>query len=93
MMMEEKKSPYKVHCFVCTKCEHGQRLRDELKQLAKDQMPDAPIRINASGCLGMCEHPIATVLYPSGTFILNTGENMADSLLQRIKNQLTQTLD
>lgn len=65
---------YKTHVFVCTnggenpqKC--ASKGSEGLRRSLKDQC--APlfgksVRINASGCLGYCEHGITSVIYREG---------------------------
>jgi (2Fe-2S) ferredoxin len=39
-----------------------------LKLAVKAACPDANIRVNKSGCLDVCEHGVAVVVYPSGVW-------------------------
>lgn len=86
---------YQIHCFVCTRCTPkgsgnpspelgGQKLRDELKQMAKEQVFNKKIRINASGCLGHCEHGLNAVIYPQGEWHTDLTVDDTDKLLARL---------
>jgi (2Fe-2S) ferredoxin len=90
---KQNKSTLKAHCFICTRCEGGQELRDSAKSLAKEQFPDMSVRINASGCLAMCDDGIASIYYPGGISITELDQQKAPYLIKTIKNLLGQTIE
>lgn len=71
-------APFPAAVFVCTNkrpdgspkpcCADrgGVQLREELKQMARDQGLDGRVKIFASGCLGGCEQGVVAVSYPKG---------------------------
>lgn len=75
-MNENTQKTYDTHVFICTQCSYqtetgacsdpgkAAEFRKNLKSMAKSELPDKKIRINASGCLGQCELGIASVIYP-----------------------------
>ncbi len=75
-------APFPAAVFVCTHkrpdgspkpccADRGAaELRDELKQMAKDQGLDMRVKIFASGCLGACEQGVTAVTYPRGELML-----------------------
>lgn len=69
--MDDKNPGYDTHLFICTnspdkpgKCgsKGSEELRRNLKERCRSEF-GKQVRINASGCLGHCEHGIAAVLY------------------------------
>lgn len=69
--MIDKKPGYDTHLFICTnspdkpgKCgsKGSEELRRNLKERCNNEF-GKQVRVNASGCLGHCEHGIAAVLY------------------------------
>ncbi len=52
---------------LCPK-ETAKDFRKSLKEMASTLFNKADVRINGSGCLGQCEHGIASILYPQGEF-------------------------
>jgi (2Fe-2S) ferredoxin len=77
---------YAIHLFVCTNqrsgterlsCgeQHGLSLVTEFKRLTKNS-PGLSIRVNRSGCLGICDFGPTVAIYPEGTFYV--GVTVAD---------------
>jgi predicted metal-binding protein len=84
---------YKCHLFICTNTkEKGSscgpkssvQLRLDLKKRMEEKYPDKKhlFRINASGCLSLCEKGINCVSYPSGKWLngLSYSESDLDKL-------------
>jgi predicted metal-binding protein len=72
-MAQNAQNLFETHLFVCELCQNPKsldqdpkKLRKAIKELCKQNSPDEKIRINGSGCLGMCEKGINAVLYPEG---------------------------
>ena len=70
---------YDKHIFVCTNQKedlskkscgkaHGQELIQELKAQIQGANLEGNIRVQASGCLGVCKLGPAMVVYPEGIF-------------------------
>jgi len=84
---------FEKHLFICTysrqegascRAKGSGNMRDDLKAWAKDQLGDT-VRVNASGCLGQCEHGIAAVIYPKGKWCLNlTADEAGQSKLKSL---------
>lgn len=86
----------KYHLFVCTKCtyqdKNGRKCAEEtatefranLKSLCKKEFDKSTLRVNSSGCLGQCEHGIATVLYPQGEWHVDMRAGDEEKLLERL---------
>lgn len=92
---------YKCHLFICTNTKEkgascgpkgAATLRTELKKRMEEKYPDKKplFRINASGCLGLCEKGINSVSYPSGTWTtgLTNSENDLDRLEALVLSEL-----
>lgn len=96
-MDSQEKTPFDVHVFVCTNQRDGKAscaasggtlVKDELKKLLREQMPERRHRVNAAGCLGLCEKGVVCMVYPTGHMhTLCTPEDVAD-LAQRIVRQV-----
>ena len=75
-------APFPTAIFVCTHkrpeghpkpcCGNrgGSELRDELKDMVREQGLDGQIRIFQSGCLGGCEQGPMAVKYPDGQLMM-----------------------
>jgi (2Fe-2S) ferredoxin len=85
---------FKTHVFICTngkpdqigKCasKGSESLHAHVKDACRDLGPS--VRINKSGCLGQCEHGIASVIYPQGEWLLELAESDAEKLVDLIRN-------
>ena len=96
--MQEEKSPYLVHIFVCTNDRQGKRascadrqspaLKAALKQFIKTQGWQGRVRVSTSGCMGCCNTGANVMLYPQGIWYQQV--TMADipMLEQRIRQLL-----
>ncbi|MBK8164345.1 MAG: (2Fe-2S) ferredoxin domain-containing protein [bacterium] len=88
-------APFPAAVFVCTNkrpdgapkpcCADrgGVQLREELKQMARDQGLEGRVKIFASGCLGGCEQGVVALSYPKNELML--GVKQED--LQRILDE------
>lgn len=93
----------KVHCFICTNCtyklpngddstpEMAQNLRSNVKKRLKELHEKKLLRVNASGCLGLCETGISAVIYPEKTKIVNLRPEHEDELVNLLKEKCRQT--
>ena len=43
------------------------------------------VRVNASGCLGYCEHGIAAVVYPAGEWLLDLEKTDGPKLVDLVR--------
>jgi (2Fe-2S) ferredoxin len=95
-MKENKESPqFKKHIFVCTRCKHDDHcnddsyaaeLRSELKSVCKENFSKADIRINASGCLGVCSEGIHMVIYPDNKWFKKVQKEDIPTIVEYIKS-------
>lgn len=87
----------KLHLFICTTCsfdddkgkpcaaDTAATFRSNLKTMCKNEFGKDELRVNSSGCLGQCEHGIASVLYPAGEWNLNLRPGDETRLLERLR--------
>ena len=94
--MSEENFGYKCHVFVCTnqpnnpnKCgsKGAEKLRKRLKEQCSSEFGKS-VRVNASGCLGYCEHGIAAVIYPEGEWLVDLDKNADDMLFEKISEKM-----
>lgn len=92
-------SNFKAHVFICTNSSEGEEscaakgakdLRGNLKKRFKEdpEIDQKSIRINSSGCLGLCSQGIACVIYPEGEWITRVNVQDEENLYKLIKNKL-----
>lgn len=93
--MKNQTTGYKTHLFICTnggtnpeKC--ASKGSENLRAQVKDQCKalGKEVRVNASGCLGKCEHGIAAVIYPEATWLVNLTENDNTKLVEAVETSL-----
>ena len=75
-------APFGTTLFVCTHqrpeghpkpcCgrQGGPQLREELRQMVRDEGLEGQVKIFASGCLGVCERGPAALRFPDGEYML-----------------------
>jgi len=82
---------YDVHIFVCTNersnrasCgeQHGMMLVQKLKEAFGKYEVKAYVRIQRSGCLGICDFGPTVAIYPEGSFYVNVREEDVDELVK-----------
>jgi len=83
---------YDIHIFVCTNerkntqrrsCgeQHGLLLIEKLKVAFQKYNISGKIRIQKSGCLGICDLGPTLAIYPEGTFYINVQAEDVDELV------------
>jgi (2Fe-2S) ferredoxin len=89
---------YDKHIFVCcnTKADptkrscgeaHGLELIETFKSKIKEANLPHNIRVNKSGCLGICSLGQTVAIYPEGTFYVNVQNEDADEIIaSHLKN-------
>lgn len=101
--MEEAKSEFKVHVFVCTNKKEGkaccadkdaEKFRSELKAWSREN-PEwrKRIRVNASGCLDRCKEGIAIAIYPQNIWLTQVSESDMDEVKKLITNLMIMNED
>ncbi len=84
---------YEVHIFVCTNerknstrrsCgeQHGWMLVEKLKESFAKYSIEGKVRIQRSGCLGICDLGPTIAIYPEGTFYVNVQLNDVEELVK-----------
>ena len=84
---------YKIHIFVCTNerknsdrrsCgeSHGLLLIQKLKDAFAKYNIHGPLRIQKSGCLGICDLGPTIAIYPEGTFYVNVAHEDVEELVK-----------
>lgn len=82
--------PYERHLFVCTmgpECQldgPAEALRSRMKAIVKARGMQDVVRVNHSGCLGMCGHGPMVVSYPDGVWYSHVQEADADSIIDAV---------
>lgn len=88
-------APFPASVFVCTHkrpdgspkpcCADrgGAQLREELKQMARDQGLETRVKVFASGCLGGCEQGIVALSYPKGELMLGVTKDDLQKILDQ----------
>lgn len=83
------------HIFICTKCQctsdmenpnHATELRMELKNLCSKEIPGQSIRVNAAGCLGVCDEGIHAVIYPQQKWFKKLSKESIPELIKYLKS-------
>lgn len=83
---------YQKHVFICTNQRaagerkscgeaHGMELVKCFKKILKDKGLSSSIRAQRAGCLDVCEHGPALVVYPEGTFYGNVSVADVDEIV------------
>lgn len=85
---------YDIHIFVCTNerknstrrsCgeQHGLLLIEKLKQTFSKYNSQGNIRIQRSGCLGICDLGPTIAIYPEGVFYVNVQADDVEELVKK----------
>lgn len=86
----------KAHLFICTNCtykyngneesdnEEAKTLKKNLKKRLGESFPKDEVRVSSASCLSMCEHGIASVLYPQGRWNLSLRLKDEDALFEKV---------
>ncbi len=94
--MNKEKTGFQAHVFICTnkpdnpnKCgsKGSEDLKAELKERCKKEFGKR-VRVSSSGCLGYCEHGIATVIYPQNDWYLELSKKDGDQVFEAVKKAL-----
>ena len=92
-------APFPTAIFVCTHkrpdghpkpcCSDrgGRELRDQLKDMVREQGLDGQIRVFQSGCLGGCERGPMAVKYPDGELMMGVAREDLEQILTAAKGE------
>lgn len=91
---------YDIHILVCTNQRtgteklscgeaHGLELTAEFKKQIKELNVNLKIRVNKSGCLGICDFGPTVAVYPEGVFYVGVNkEDVAEIVQSHIVNKI-----
>ena len=95
---------YDAHVFICTSCTYkgsdeeiceadtAAKFRKAVKKEGQERYPKGgpgpQVRINASGCLGQCEHGISCVIYPQNQWLLNLRPDSSREVWEALESAL-----
>ncbi|MCM8814113.1 MAG: (2Fe-2S) ferredoxin domain-containing protein [Candidatus Omnitrophica bacterium] len=98
--MQERKSPYVCHVFVCTNDRAGVRkscadgasvtLHRQLKERIASAGLQELVRVSSTACQGQCEHGPNVMIYPQGIWFSDATPNNSDEIIGKIEFLLTQ---
>jgi predicted metal-binding protein len=90
-------APFPATVFVCTKkrekghpksCCHDRgssQLREQLKEMIKQEGLESKVRVFKSGCLGVCEQGPAAMAFPNGDLLMGISADDLPGILKDIK--------
>lgn len=96
MQENTEKKHLEKHIFICTLCQsqkepdnekYAGELRASLKQICQKEIPGKAIRVNASGCLGVCDDGIHAVVYPEQKWFKLLSKESIPSLVDYLKSE------
>ncbi len=88
-------SRFRCHLFVCTNRRPDDNARGSCAAKGSEAVIEAiklaahaaglkgQVRVNKAGCLDACEHGVAAVVYPQGTWYRGVQASDADEIVQR----------
>ena len=98
-LMNEQKTPYVCHIFVCTNDRHGenkscadgksQGLKDRLKELVAQRGWKPRVRVSTSGCMGLCQRGPNVMIHPQGLWFSEVTADSVDEILKAVEGILT----
>lgn len=93
-MSTNNNSPFELHLFVCTNTKENRKnchdsggadfhakIKEYFRPLGKK------IRINKSGCLGLCSQGSVAVLYPEGKWFKEMNEETVKEIIHYIEEK------
>ena len=97
-MVEEQKSPYDSHIFVCTNdrggvrksCADGnsQQIRAMLKEEINKRGWKGRVRVSQCGCMGLCAKGPNVIIYPQQSWFPAVKAEDVDGIVARLENML-----
>ncbi len=94
--MKKFDAPFHKAVFICTQkrpdghpvpcCANrdSMALRQELREMVKDQGRDMDLKVFTSGCLGACDHGPVAVRYPEGEYLLGVTKEDLPGILNEL---------
>lgn len=97
-MLNQNKSPYTAHVFVCTNDRDGERksCADNNSALVKSKLKAAvnkngwkgKVRISTSGCMGLCVKGSNVMIYPQKVWFSEVMPDDVDEIVSTIEREL-----
>ena len=97
-MVEERKSPYDSHVFVCTNDRGGVRkscaddnsqlIRAKLKAEIKNRGWKGRVRVSQCGCMGLCAQGPNVMIYPQQCWFPAVKSEDVDDIITRLETML-----
>ena len=92
--MNQARTPYVCHLFICVNDRHGERKscadakNTEIKDYLKDQLEKrgwkSRVRVSHSGCMGLCAKGPNVMLYPQGIWFSAVTLADANRILDKV---------
>jgi len=94
--MRKFNAPFRKAIFICTQkrpdghpvpcCANsgGMALRQELREMVKNQELDMELKVFTSGCLGACEHGPVAVRYPEKEYLLGLTKDDLPEIMEEL---------
>ena len=96
--MEQQKSPFFCHIFVCVNDRHGERkscadgqgaaIKDAMKSEVERRGWKSRVRVSQSGCLGLCQKGPNVMIYPQGLWFSAVSPADVDGILASVESLL-----
>jgi (2Fe-2S) ferredoxin len=96
--VNEGKTPYLCHIFVCVNDRHGLRqacadggspvIKDYLKEQVEKRGWKGKVRVSNCGCMGLCAKGPNVMLYPQGLWFGAVTLQDADAILAKVAEQM-----
>ena len=88
---------YDYHIFICINARegtekpscgkrYGEDLIQKFKIVSKAALPEAKLRINRAGCLGLCNQGPVVMIYPMGWCMVNVKVTDVAEILEELKH-------
>lgn len=97
--MNEQRTPYVCHLFVCLNDRQGARkscadgrsaeIKDYLKEQVAARGWKGRVRVSHSGCMGLCEKGPNVMIHPQGLWFNAVTRADADAILDRVAELLS----
>ncbi len=97
-MVDEQKSPYDCHVFVCTNDRGGVRkscadgnspeIRARLKAEINNRGWKGRVRVSQCGCMGLCASGPNVMIYPQKAWFSAVTEEDTDDIIARLESML-----
>jgi len=97
--MNEQKSPYKCHLFVCTNCRDknekscGKEKSEEIKKILKKEVKSRGwkglVRVSSTSCMGICDEGPNVLLHPQDIWFSRVEADDVVDILERVIDEIS----